>query len=346
MPADQLTTAEIETAIARVICGAPVTDTATALGMHPAELADAVEVYRQAGRHALHRGAAPGWWQVYIRFADWEHAERTAAAHLAPLLGQAEADAVIAAWWFMRKHPCWRLRLRPGPAGHTMTTDLAAALDQLTAKGHIAGWWPGIYEAETAAFGGNPGMDIAHDLFHHDSRAVLTMLSNDQHGEHGDDATLGRRELTLLLCGTLMRSANLEWYEQGDVWHRVTQERPLPGDIPTAKITAMADQVKNLLLTDTASDGPLLGRSGPLASTGDWATAFHRTGQALGDAAREGALQRGLREIITYLVIFHWNRFGLHVRTQSILASAAHAAILENAADPPAERSAAGRRVQ
>jgi thiopeptide-type bacteriocin biosynthesis protein len=236
MPTDHLTTAEIETAIAKVIAGTPVTDAASAVGMQAPALADAVEVYRQAGRQALDR-TAPGWWQVYIHFTDWEHAEQTVADHLAPLLLQAEAEGVIAAWWFMRKHPCWRLRLRPGPAGHSMTTDLAAALDQLATKGQIDGWWPGIYEAETAAFGGKPGMDIAHDLFCGDSRAIVTMLGSGE-------ATLGRRELSLLLCGTLMRAANLEWYEQGDVWHRVTQERPLPTDIPTAKITAMADEVK------------------------------------------------------------------------------------------------------
>ncbi len=80
----------------------------------------------------------------------------------------------------------------------------------------------------------NPGIDIAHDLFCADSRAVVTVLRSDK-------TTLGRRELSLLLCSTLMRAANLEWYEQGDVWHRVIQERPLPTDISTAKVAAMAD---------------------------------------------------------------------------------------------------------
>lgn len=96
-----------------------------------------------------------------------------------------------------------------------MTADLSTELDQLTAAGQISGWWPGIYEAETAAFGGSPGMEIAHDLFCADSRAIVTMLRSDE-------TMLGRRELSLLLCATLMRAANLEWYEQGDVWDWVT----------------------------------------------------------------------------------------------------------------------------
>jgi thiopeptide-type bacteriocin biosynthesis protein len=328
MPADHLTTVEIiETAVAKVIAGTPLTDAAPAAGMQAPALADAVQAYRQAGRRALHHHTEPGWWQVYIQFTDWDHAEQAVAEHLAPLLHRAEAQGVIAAWWFMRKHPCWRLRLRPGPTGGAMTTDLSAELDQLTTAGHISGWWPGIYEAETAAFGGNPGVDIAHDLFCADSRAIVTMLRSDE-------TTLGRRELSLLLCATLMRAANLEWYEQGDVWHRLTQERPHLTDVSPDKITALADKVKNLLLTNTAPDGPLLGENGPLASVADWAEAFRQAGQALGVAAREGTLRRGLREIISYLVIFHWNRLGLHVRTQGILASSARAAILETSTPP------------
>lgn len=319
MPADHLGSADaVENAIARVVTGTPLADAASELGMLAPDLANAVEVYRQAGRRALDH-TDPGWWQVYIRFVDWKQAEQVAADHLAPLLQQAETDGMISAWWFIRKLPCWRLRLRPGPAGQTMIADLAATLNQFASASTIDTWWPGIYEAEAAAFGGAPGIDIAHNLFSADSRAILTVLNR---------LKLGRRELSLLLCSTLMRAANLEWYEQGDVWHRVSQERPLSTDIPASKITTMSHEVESLLLTDTAPDGPLLTTNGPLASAASWVEAFHHAGNALGVAAREGTLQRGLREVISYLVIFHWNRLGLHVRTQSILASAARAAIL------------------
>jgi thiopeptide-type bacteriocin biosynthesis protein len=323
MPADCLARADsIEAAIVKVLTGTSLTGVASAAGVEPAALADAIEVYRQAGRRALEHHINSGWWQVYIRFTDWDLAEQAVAEHLAPLLQRAEADGMIAAWWFIRKHPCWRLRLQPGPAGRAMTTNLSPALDQLATEGQIGGWWPGIYEAETAAFGGNPGMDIAHNLFCADSRAIVNMLRSDE-------TTLGRRELSLLLCSTLMRAANLEWYEQGDVWHRVTQERPLPTDVPIAKMAAMADEVKHVMLADATPNGPLVGASGPLASAASWAETFRRAGRTLGAAARQGTLQRGLREIISYLVIFHWNRLGLPVRTQSILAGAARAAILE-----------------
>lgn len=155
-------------------------------------------------------GLCHGWagvYQLYIQFSDWSDAEQAAADHLAPLLRHAEEDGVVTAWWFMRKHPCWRLRLQPGPAGRTMKAGLDAAFDELAADGRIGSWSPGIYEAETAAFGGDAGMDLAPELFCADSRAVLDLLRNGGSG-------LGRRELSLLLCSILMRAAGLEWYEQ------------------------------------------------------------------------------------------------------------------------------------
>lgn len=326
MPADHLaTTRTIEPAIVAVLAGTPLAEAASSAGMETTALAEAIEVYRQAGRRALDQHTYPGWWQVYLRFTDWDRAEHTAAEHLAPLLHRADTDGVTSAWWFIRKHPCWRLRLHRGPAGHTMTAGLSAALDGLTACGDLDSWWPGIYEPETAAFGDQPGIDIAHDLFCADSRAIFTLLGQNETG-------LGRRELSLLLGGTLMRAAHAEWYEQGDIWHRLTQQRPLPTDIPTEKITGMAATVRQTLLADTAPDGPLLSAGGRLAPIAVWAEAFRTAGRALGAAASQGALRRGLREVISYAIIFHWNRLGLAARTQAILAHAARTAILDMSA--------------
>lgn len=321
----------IERAVLTVLSGTPLADVDLAAGVAQADLAEAVEVYQRAGRHALEQQALSGWWQLYIQFTDWNTAEVAAADHLAPLLHRAEQDGVITGWWFMRKHPCWRLRLQPGPAGCTMKPSLGAAFDDLAINGRIVGWWPGIYEAETAAFGGAAGMTLAHELFCEDSRAIVNLARDGGVG-------LGRRELSLLLCSTLMRAAGLEWYEQGDVWHRVALERRLPTDVPISKLTAMAGDLKQLMLADVTPDGPLLGADGPLACAAGWASVFSRAGRTLGATARMGTLQRGLREILSYLVIFHWNRLGLPARTQSILAWAARTAILDLPVAPASAR--------
>lgn len=327
MPADQLAGSPIEQAVIAVLAGAPLEETATAAGLERTDLAEAVKTYRLGGRRALtEQEAAASWRQINVRFPDWDASEHNAATHLAPLLHQAETEGLISTWWFMRKHPCWRLRLLSGPAADPSQNPIGTALDDLADHPAIHSWWPGVYEAETAAFGGEEGMTAAHQLFHDDSRAILRLLA-------GNDTGLGRRELSLLLCSTLMNSAGLEWYEQGDVWHRVAHERPLPPDVPARNLDAMADSLRTLMLADTTVTGALFNTNGPLAHAADWAGSFRLAGQTLGSRARSGRLHRGLRDVLSYHIIFHWNRLGLPARRQSILAWAARTAIL----GPPPE---------
>lgn len=91
------------------------TDTAAArAGLEPADLDAAVAVYQQAGHQALAQQAGPpAWRQLYIQFTDWAKAEQIAVDHFAPVLDQAQQDGLISGWWFIRKHPCWRMRLLP-----------------------------------------------------------------------------------------------------------------------------------------------------------------------------------------------------------------------------------------
>jgi thiopeptide-type bacteriocin biosynthesis protein len=313
-------------AVLDVLAGTPLADAADRAGMEPANLADAVEVFQEAGHEALAEQAGrTDWWQVYIEFTDWASAEQTAATHLAPLLRSAEENGTVTAWWFTRKHPCWRLRLRVQPE-IGVKLGLGEALDRLVTDGHLRRWLPGIYEPETAAFGGQASMTATHNLFVTDSREVLNLAGRN-------DISLGRRELSVLFCTIMMRAAGLEWYEQGDVWQRVIgeEQRSKLGDIPEERLHAMATQLRALLVTDTDPDGPVLSSGGPLEPVTGWADAFRHTGLALGDGVRFGTLDRGLRRVLSLHVIFHWNRLGLTLGAQSALAWAARTAIM----DPP-----------
>ncbi|MEV0681715.1 thiopeptide-type bacteriocin biosynthesis protein [Actinosynnema sp. NPDC050436] len=305
-----------------VLTGTTPTDAARATHLHPDDLADAAERYRRAGQHALHHHRRPGWWQINIEFTDWAGAETVFAHHIAPLLDHTTDDPGPQ-WWFMRKHPCWRVRIprRPGTAGHA-PHHLTAGLDALVAEHLITDWRPAVYEPETTAFGGNTGMSIAHDLFCTDSRAITDLIRH----HHID---LGRRELSVLLCTALIRAAGAERYEQGDTWHRVARERPLPTDVPAAKLTDLAHDLRHVIHADLSPDGPLLTEEGPLAAVASWVDGFRAAGHRLGSAARTGTLERGQRDILSYLIIFHWNRLGLPTRSQSILAAAASTAIFD-----------------
>lgn len=314
-------------AVREVLAGAPRDQTAARAGMHPADLADAIETYHAAGQAALRAHAASrDWFAVRIQPTDWDTAEHAAATHLGPRLQQAQNTGVLATWWFVRKHPCWRLRLRPGPTATVTELGVAcgAILDSLTEAGLLDRWWTASHEPEVLAFGGPRAMDIGHDLFHTDSRSILGYLRHLDVAARPEDV-LGRRELSVLLCSALFRAADQDWYEHGDIWDRVARMRPWPVGIPTGRLPDMAEDLRRLMTLDT---GQLLATGGPLNFAASWSAGFRDAGRNLADAAQHGALLRGMRDVLAHHVIFHWNRLGLPATTQAILARAARDAVL------------------
>jgi thiopeptide-type bacteriocin biosynthesis protein len=323
MSADHLTTAGPTTTPAQFAAGVLAvlagTDPDTIAADHdldPADLDDAVQTYQAAGLAALERGAERTWYQVRVRFADWSAAEAVAATTLGPALDRLRADQAVAGWWFLRKHPCWRLRL--------LRADTAAVdrvLDELTDTGAIARWWPTVYEPETAAFGGPAGMDTVHDLFCADSTGVLDYLRHETPG-------LGRRELSILLLGGQMRAAGLDMFECGDVFDRVSRLRPAPTDADTARTSTLVDNLRVLLSIPNLANSELFTPGGPVEHAAPWLAALRAAGERLGHDAGSVRLDRGLRAILTHVVIFHWNRFGLSAKSQGTLARAATTALL------------------
>ncbi|SDT82702.1 thiopeptide-type bacteriocin biosynthesis domain-containing protein [Streptomyces sp. TLI_053] len=311
----------LEKAVLAALAGTPL-PTAAALAVLPLDaMVHALDLYRTAGLAALTDYTAEygTWVQVYVHPASWPHAEQVLATHLGPYLYQAENSSAVKAWWYVRKHPCWRIRLHPGLATTTeaLREEVGRRLDALRRAGVITAWWPGIYEPETAALGGPAGIATAHALFHADSRAVLIAA-------HRGWSVLGRPELSVLLSSHLLRAAGQEWSEQGDVWHRVARMRPGPPDRPAAG-DRLVGQIGHLLAADTAA---LTAPGGRLEHTGTWASAFHIAGQTLATAAHRGELTRGLRALLAHLVVFHWNRLGIPAPVQAALARAARDHVL------------------
>ncbi len=340
MPADPLTVPSrnigTEQAVLAVLAGIPLPTAADHSALHPDQLAAAVATYQAAGRAALAvQGAA--WFQVRVTFPDSAGAETVAATHLAPVLRHAQTTGAVDSWWFVRKSPDWRLRLSlaSGKSLADLRATLRPAFDDLTAAGTIRTWAEGIYEPEDYALGGKVGTEVAHRLFTADSGHTLGRIHSEITSK--TPPSLGRRELSMLLIVTLLRAAGLDWYERGDVFDRVSRLRPPPATSPTAaEIQRLATALRRLLAADTDPAGDLFGSDRPLANLGTWASAFHDAGQALGQAAYAGTLRRGLREVLAHHVIFHWNRLGLNVETQGVLAATARETILRAPALPQA----------
>lgn len=271
----------------------------------------------------------PPWHQVYIHFHDYAAAEHTGAVHIGPEMVSAETAGEISSWFFIRKNPCWRLRFQPvrDSTEHETVIFIHQRLDRLQAAGHIANWVETIYEPETHAFGGTTGMNLAHQLFHADSRHILAHLGApgaSTSGGRGDQ----RRELSVLLCSVLMRGAGQDWYEQADIWARVAEIRPDPPDTPSDRLSDLESGLRHLMTVNASPTSPLMHGHGLLAFLAEWTAAFAEVGQTLGDLAGTGTLTRGVRAILAHHVIFHWNRLGLPYITQTLLAHTAKAVVL------------------
>ncbi|MCX5327824.1 methyltransferase, FxLD system [Streptomyces sp. NBC_00140] len=261
------------------------------------------------------------WHQHNITFTDRESGKRAITQRIGPTLQSAEEDGQLTDWWFMNKQP-WRLRYRarePSPLVKVLLNDLVT-------DGTAAAWACEIYEPESETFGGTQAMAAAHDLFHQDTRHLLSYQPGP--------GKLGRRETAVLLISTLMRSAQLDWFEQGDVWAKASSFRPPARPLAPGQATVLMLAMHKLMTADAHS---LSRTNGPLEGHADWIAAFERTGTTLVRLAVGGHLTRGLRAVIAHHLIFHANRAGLPSGDQSALFNTARKAVMgssDNTASP------------
>ncbi|MBC7277092.1 thiopeptide-type bacteriocin biosynthesis protein [Nocardioides sp. NBC_00368] len=252
----------------------------------------------------------PQWRQATITFGNPDTAVQIAMDHLAPILTEAETRGLITCWFYVRKGD-WRLRYLPTadtPTDSPTKRHMTTRLDQLVHDDVLHRAVAGIYEPEVHAFGGPQAMDTAHQLWHHDSRHLLTRSA----------ATATRdREVSIMLCATMMRAAGLDWYEQGDVWACVADHR----DPPALALAESLQQPTHRLLTVDPAD--LTRKDAPLAGCHEQFDAYTHAGQALRELNQRGRLHRGLRATLAHHVIFAWNRRSIPGAYQAALATAA-----------------------
>lgn len=229
---------------------------------------------------------------------------------LAPLL-QTIGHRGTAYWW-IRKGDTLRLRLaRPDPH----------AVAQITTAAHQHGaqTYDGIYEPEIHTFGGADGIRVEHVTACRDAHHLAAQLA--QHREHRH-----RLEVYVLLATRLIRAAGLDLLEQGDVWARVAAHRPPPDTVTAANRRA----VRHLIFS--GPDTP----SSPLHQAPTWSVAVETAGNELAELTATGLLKRGLRAVITELLLSMANRHGIHAAQLATLSTAAHHVIVQEDHHMPA----------
>ncbi len=228
-----------------------------------------------------------GWQHATVSFPGGNGVPLDAAASLSTALARQR-------FHFVRKRGGLRLRTEY-PVAHV--------LDELVAAGLASGWVGGIYEPETHVFGGREAMEVAHDLFCADSRAALTQAGRPE-----------SRERCVLLVATMLRAAQLDRFEAGDVWAKVAAMRP-SAEPPTGIRRARAlTSTRRLIHTDATR------LESPYTAWAERLTAFEDTGRRLHTLADNGRLTRGLRAVLAHHVVFTLNRAGLSAGTQAALA--------------------------
>ncbi|WP_404868522.1 methyltransferase, FxLD system [Kitasatospora griseola] len=261
-----------------------------------------------------------GWIQHNLTFADPATVEPTAAHHLAPVLTFAQDNGDLNDWWHMRKKGL-RLRYRAAAPVPVLTS----LLDALAEEGLLTAWATVIYEPETEAFGGTEAMEIAHRLFHADSRHLLARAAGP------NPPALGRSETVVVLVSAMLRAAGLDWYEQGGVWAQFAKLRHAPQPVAPDRAAALTAAMRHLMSLDTWA---LTRDTAPLAHHGDWVHAFEQAGQDLARLARDGHLTRGLRAVLAHHLLFHANRAGLPVDHQAAMAARALDAVFHSDEGP------------
>ncbi|GAB4086345.1 methyltransferase, FxLD system [Myceligenerans cantabricum] len=253
----------------------------------------------------------PAWHQLNLTFETPAAAERWATQHARDILAAAQTNDTIDSWWYIRKHPDWRMRI------HTPTTYLPDELTSaLTTHAAVREHAAVIYEPETYRFGGPAAMDAAHHLFATDSGHIINHLADHPSRDES------RPELAVRLITRMMDAAGLELFEQGDVWQAVAERRETDTTPDPTPATVSALQT----LITAAGDAP----DSPLTRKASWADSFEEAGRRLARLAATGHLTRGLRAILADHALFTFNRFAIPASTQAVLAAAARTFIFHH----------------
>ncbi|MFJ9841778.1 methyltransferase, FxLD system [Kitasatospora sp. NPDC101155] len=266
------------------------------------------------------------WIQHTITPVDRKATEHLAADRLAPVLNAGQEAGSLEGWWYMRKEGL-RLRYRAAVPEPSVTT----LLNTLVKEELVEGWATVIYEPEAHVFGGPEAMEVAHQLFHADSRHLLARAAEPC------TPTLGRAETVVVLVSAMLRAAGLDWYEQGDVWAKFALLRDVAAPVAPERAAALTAAMQHLMRLDTWA---LTRGTTPLAHHGDWVDAFQQTGQDLARLARDGVLTRGLRAVLAHHIVFHANRAGLPVDHQAAMAARALDAVFRSDEGPVPSTSA------
>jgi thiopeptide-type bacteriocin biosynthesis protein len=246
--------------------------------------------------------------QVGVRFRDEAQHARFLHAELGRAVGGWLDDGTIDGFFFMNKDPGCRLRFRSKEPEADFRRRLTGWLAHELEDDRAIAFEFGIYEPEVHQFGGPVGLALCHELFTLESRAVLEL------GHLGDDGrtSVDPVVLSLFLVNALLRRVVGDRWEQWDAWMHMdlTGRRVELGAERRAELMAeLAEQrevLEALALEPEALCEELDEVERPVLQR--YLDGLDGVAGRLVEAAAAGRLCFGLREILPFWIVFHWNR--------------------------------------
>ena len=196
-------------------------------------------------------------------------------------------------FFFLRKPP--GLRLRVQHSGPAIAATVGGVLEFLKASGLVQSWARCPYEPEARLFGGPQAMKLIHRYFAADSDLWVQWdrLQQDQ------QAQFSTTVLSLAVLNGLFMAATDDLGEAWDVWSNLAA---LHGVAQSAAVSVPAVRVEDLLGRATASERTLLGR---------YRDANLQLAAGLRDLSLAGTLTVGIRALLPFVALFHWNRYAV-----------------------------------
>jgi thiopeptide-type bacteriocin biosynthesis protein len=217
-----------------------------------------------------------------------------------------------ARFFFMHKPPGLRLRfLFPDEALMRQLDALPAILDARTARVP--------YDPEHYLFGGPAAIDLTHRFFSLDSMAVLAYHRLWLEGRAG----LGRADFSLVLLDQALRLLTGDAWELWDAWCKLewTGRLPEPGSpVWRALAPPVSAQSAARALLEAGGSRRAGASDAEEAVIASFTEGIPALAEAAAQAQRSGALRCGLREVLPFWIVFHWNRMAFPEDQQKRLA--------------------------
>lgn len=213
---------------------------------------------------------------------------------LEPIVRACRRDRRVSRFFFVRKPPDLRLRfLGPDPE-RDLAPEIGKRLALLKRRGHVTRHFRSVYEPEIRQFGGPEATDRVHAHFDCDTRGWLAFDGLEAAGKR----TVPPETLTLAVMNDLFLATLGCPSEVWDVWENVVRAAGVAEGATPAIPAFGLDEILAGLDPAQARIARAYQRGNGLLARG------------LQRAWNRGRLECGLRAILPFVAMFHFNRHG------------------------------------